>query len=58
MSELAARRMTLDEFLIWDDGTGTRYELVDGVPLAMAPPGEVAMAEFHEGIAIAAADGS
>ncbi len=38
MSELAARPMSLDEFLRWDDGTDTRYELVGGVPLAMAPP--------------------
>jgi Uma2 family endonuclease len=40
MSEPAAKRMTLDEFLAWDDGTDTRYELIDGVPLAMAPPAE------------------
>jgi Uma2 family endonuclease len=40
MSELAARRMTLDEFLAWDDGTDARYELIGGVPLAMAPPAE------------------
>jgi Uma2 family endonuclease len=40
MSELAVKRMTLDEFLAWDDGTDTRYELVGGVPLAMAPPAE------------------
>jgi Uma2 family endonuclease len=32
--------MTLDEFLRWDDGTDTRYELVDGFPVAMAPPAE------------------
>ena len=38
MSEPAIRPMTLDEFLRWDDGTDTRYELVDGFPLAMAPP--------------------
>ncbi len=37
MSEPALRRMTVDEFLVWDDGTPTRYELVDGVPVAMAP---------------------
>ena len=29
--------MTVDEFLDWDDGTDTRYELVDGVLRAMAP---------------------
>jgi Uma2 family endonuclease len=40
MAEPAIRRMTLDEFLRWDDGTDTRYELVDGFPVAMAPPAE------------------
>ena len=29
--------MTLDEFLRWDDGTDTRYELICGFPMAMAP---------------------
>jgi Uma2 family endonuclease len=38
MSEPALRRMTLDEFLWWEDGSDTRYELIDGVPVAMAPP--------------------
>src|SRR5437868_8001516 len=38
MSELAVRRMTLAEFLRWEDGTDTRWELIDGVPVAMAPP--------------------
>lgn len=37
MVETAQRRMTLAEFLVWDDGTDTRYELVGGVPRAMAP---------------------
>jgi len=32
--------MTLDEFLRWDDGTDTRYELIGGFPVAMAPPAE------------------
>ena len=32
--------MTLEEFLRWDDRTDTRYELIDGFPLAMAPPAE------------------
>jgi Uma2 family endonuclease len=32
--------MSLAEFLHWDDGTDTRYELIDGVPVAMAPPAE------------------
>jgi Uma2 family endonuclease len=40
MSERAVKPMTLDEFLAWDDGTETRYELVDGFPVAMAPPAE------------------
>jgi len=30
--------MTLDEFLLWDDGTETHYELIGGFPVAMAPP--------------------
>jgi Uma2 family endonuclease len=38
MADAAIRRMTLDEFLRWDDGTDTRYELIDGFPVAMAPP--------------------
>ncbi|MEK0081852.1 Uma2 family endonuclease [Benzoatithermus flavus] len=37
-----ARRMTMTvgEFLAWDDGTDTRYELVNGEIVAMAPPSE------------------
>jgi len=38
MAEPAIRRMTLEEFLRWEDGTDTRYELIDGFPVAMAPP--------------------
>jgi Uma2 family endonuclease len=38
MSEPALRYMTVDEFLDWEDGTDTRYELIGGVVLAMAPP--------------------
>jgi len=38
MAEPAIRRMTLEEFLHWEDGTDTRYELIDGIPVAMAPP--------------------
>ena len=37
MVETAERRMTLAEFLVWDDGTETRYELIAGQPRAMAP---------------------
>jgi Uma2 family endonuclease len=40
MAEPAIRHMTLEEFLRWDDGTNTRYELIDGSPVAMAPPAE------------------
>jgi hypothetical protein len=40
MAEPAERRMNLAAFLDWDDGTDTRYELVDGRPVAMAPPVE------------------
>jgi Uma2 family endonuclease len=40
MAEPAIRRMTLEAFLRWDDGTDTHYELIDGFPVAMAPPGE------------------
>jgi|SRR6516164_6499350 Uma2 family endonuclease len=38
MSELAVKRMTVAEFLHWEDGTDTRYELLAGFPVAMAPP--------------------
>ena len=38
MAEPAFRNMTLEEFLRWDDGTDTRYELIDGFLVAMAPP--------------------
>ena len=40
MAEAAIKPMTLDEFLQWDDGTETRYELIAGFPVAMAPPAE------------------
>ncbi len=33
--------MTVAEFLRWDDGTDTRYELIDGHPMAMVPPLEI-----------------
>jgi Uma2 family endonuclease len=35
MSEAAVKAMTLAEFLRWEDGTDTRYELVDGRAVAM-----------------------
>jgi len=37
MAETAQKLMSVAEFLTWDDGTDTRYELVDGRPVAMAP---------------------
>ena len=52
MVEAAIRRMTLEEFLAWDDGTDIRYELIDGVTVAMAPPlldhGELIVAVVSE----------
>ena len=38
MAETAEKLMTLAEFLEWDDGSDTRYELVRGKVVAMAPP--------------------
>jgi Uma2 family endonuclease len=37
MTHVAEKLMTVAEFLNWDDGTDTRYELIDGRPVAMAP---------------------
>jgi Uma2 family endonuclease len=38
MAEPARKLWTLDEFLAFDDGTDTRYELIGGEIVAMAPP--------------------
>jgi len=38
MAEPAIRHMTLADFLRWEDGTDTRYELIGGFAVAMAPP--------------------
>jgi Uma2 family endonuclease len=38
MAEHALQLMTVDEFLVWDDGTDTRHELADGTIRAMSPP--------------------
>lgn len=38
MGNAAVKLMSVEEFLAWDDGTDTRYELIDGRPVAMAPP--------------------
>jgi Uma2 family endonuclease len=40
MAEPAVKRWTIAEFLAWDDGSDRRYELIDGTPMAMAPPSE------------------
>lgn len=34
----ARHRMTLEEFYDWEGAPETRYELIDGVPIAMTPP--------------------
>jgi Uma2 family endonuclease len=48
MASPAPKRMTLAEFLEWDDGSDRRYQLLDGVPVMMAPSleahGELALA--------------
>lgn len=41
MAEPARRFWTLDEFLAFDDGTDTRYELFEGQIVAMAPASDV-----------------
>jgi Uma2 family endonuclease len=38
MPEHALKPMTVDEFLVCDDGTDIRHELADGVIRAMSPP--------------------
>jgi Uma2 family endonuclease len=38
MAEPALKKMTVAEFLNWDDRTDRRYELIDGQAVAMAPP--------------------
>ena len=37
MNEVAAKRMTVDEFLVWGEGREGKWELHDGDPIAMAP---------------------
>lgn len=38
MTRHALDRMTVEEFLGWDSGDGSAYELYAGQPVAMAPP--------------------
>ena len=40
MASHAPQRMTLAAFLKWDDGVARRYQLIDGVPVMMAPAAE------------------
>ena len=40
MADSVVKPMTLEEFLRWDDGTETHYELIGGFPVAIAPPAE------------------
>jgi Uma2 family endonuclease len=35
MADAARRQMTLDEFLVWQEGQDERYEFIDGAPRAM-----------------------
>jgi len=37
MAEPARKLMTVEEFLAWDDGTMTKYDLIEGVPVARGP---------------------
>lgn len=39
MAEAALKPMTVEEFLSWPGDGDTRYQLRDGRPVAMAPPG-------------------
>jgi Uma2 family endonuclease len=39
MADAALKRMSLDEFLAWNSPGDSHYELIEGVPVAMAPPG-------------------
>lgn len=38
MGEAAARLLTVEQFLAWDDGTDRRHQLLRGVVTMMAPP--------------------
>ena len=40
MPETTTTRLSLDEFLVWDDGTDGRYELIDGNAVPVAMPSE------------------
>ena len=38
MPNTATKRMSIDEFFVWQQGQEDRYELVDGVPVIMRDP--------------------
>jgi Uma2 family endonuclease len=48
MTTTTSKRLTFEEYLEYDDGTDTRYELVDGelVPMAPASPIHIAIIRF------------
>jgi len=50
MTTVATRKLTFKEYLSYDDGTGTRYELVDGalVPMAVGTGKHGGIAKFLE----------
>jgi Uma2 family endonuclease len=37
MANTAIKLMSVEEFLVWEDGTDSRHQLIDGRPVAMAP---------------------
>lgn len=41
MTVAKSKPMTLEEYLSYDDGTDTRYELVDGVPVEMSAESDI-----------------
>ncbi len=38
MVQVALKPLTFEEFLIWDDGTGRNFELIDGFPMPVNDP--------------------
>ncbi len=40
MADAAHELLTIEDWLAFDDGTDTRYELMDGVLVAMSPPSD------------------
>lgn len=40
MAEAAEKLLTVEDWLSFDDGTDTRYELLDGLLVAMSPPSD------------------